>query len=260
MARSAAVQTMPEGATARREDGRYDWEASDGGARIEQGTEPTLNGAKARIDTVHQANNRCPCCQEERDECSCEEDCPHCDCAPTHGGREARRKHAWSGWGPAQASPKRHRVAGWDWDNYQNGYVSQGSRRFACSCGQQHEAPSYGTCKCGKIWNILVIGTGGDRHEAAAEKFIAREVPVREGVIVANRQRESFTLMDGDFQERRGYDLSDEIEDTTPWPSDHHPKAGESTMRENPTDWHSRDNRGKWTSGGAPSPNQFKKS
>jgi hypothetical protein len=217
MARSAAVQTMPEGATARREDGRYDWEVE--GTR---GTEPTAAGAKARIEST------------------------------------ASRKQAWSGWGPSQVD-RHHRVAGWDWDNYQNGYISQGSRKFACSCGQEHTAPSYGTCKCGKVWNVMAVGIGGDRHEAMVERYIAREIPVRDGVIVANTQRKSLTLVDGDFPEHRGYDLSDEIEDTTPWPSDHHPKSGDSTMKSNPTDWHSRDNRGKWTSGGAPNPNQFKK-
>lgn len=56
-----------------------------------------------------------------------------------------------------------------------------------------------------------------------------------------------------------GYDLDSEVEDTTPWPTEHHPSAGEATMRAAPSDWHSRRQDGKWTSGGAPSAHQFKK-
>jgi hypothetical protein len=33
-----------------------------------------------------------------------------------------------------------------------------------------------------------VIGTGGDNHTASVEKFICREIPMRENVIVANRK------------------------------------------------------------------------
>jgi hypothetical protein len=31
------------------------------------------------------------------------------------------------------------------------------------------------------------------------------------------------------------------------WPSDHHPGAGKSTMKQPPADWHHRDRGGKWT-------------
>ena len=103
------------------------------------------------------------------------------------GGKVGSRKQAWSGWGPAQK--KQHRAEGWEWDNHLNGYVSSKSpRQFQCSCGNAMAVPGYTNCKCGKIWNSYVIGTGGDRHEAAAEKFICREIPVREDVIVAKKR------------------------------------------------------------------------
>jgi len=111
-----------------------------------------------------------------------------------------RRKRAWMGWGPS-VSPKRHRVAGWEWDNHLNGYISNKPRRFECACGEPVQVPDYHHCKCGKIWNTYVIGTGGDRHQAAAEKFIAREIPVRDNVIVANRRtRLRRAKEDGDWQ------------------------------------------------------------
>ena len=82
-----------------------------------------------------------------------------------------------------------------------NGYVSTKSpRQFQCSCGNAVSVPGYTNCKCGKIWNSYVIGTGGDRHEAAAEKFICREIPVRDNVIVANRKVAGGWLTDHAFQ------------------------------------------------------------
>lgn len=91
------------------------------------------------------------------------------------------------GWGPAQF-PKRHKVAGWDWDEHLNGYTTTSHRKFACDCGDEHDVPGYRQCKCGKIWNSYVIGTGPDTRTASPEMFIAREIPVRDGVIVANRK------------------------------------------------------------------------
>ena len=147
-----------------------------------------------------------------------------------------RRKQAWMGWGPA-VSPKRHKVAGWEWDNHLNGFISNKPRRFECACGEPVQVPDYHHCKCGKIWNTYVIGTGGDRHQAAAEKFIAREIPVRDNVIVANR-RHLRGANDEDY---------DDVEDNNPFPSDHIPKTdtrskGVSNGRTSP-DWHSRDHK-----------------
>lgn len=101
--------------------------------------------------------------------------------------RAAARKQAWTGWGPAQF-PKRHVVAGWGWDDHLNGFLTTAQRDFECSCGEVHPVPGYKTCKCGKIWNSYGIGSGGDIKTASPEKFIAREIPVREGVVMASRR------------------------------------------------------------------------
>jgi len=116
--------------------------------------------------------------------------------------------------------------------------------------------PGYTNCKCGKIWNSYVIGTGGDRHEAAAEKFICREIPVRSDVIVASK-REGLTLK----LRSTNYDDYDpnsmeNIPEDDDWPSDHHPKAGEATMGPGAKDLH-RGPRGKFAPGNS---GAFKKS
>lgn len=97
----------------------------------------------------------------------------------------SQRKTAWQGWGPSTKALK-HKIAGWEWDDHLNGFVSNSPRKFQCSCGVDIAVPDYHHCKCGKVWNTYVIGTGGDKHQASAEKFIAREIPVRENVIVAS--------------------------------------------------------------------------
>ena len=102
--------------------------------------------------------------------------------------KEGQRKQAWSGWGPAVVPKTRH-VAGWDWNDYQNGYLTNTPRHFECSCGDQFPTPSgFHRCACGKQWNSYVIGSGGGHKEARADQFIVREVPVRPDVIVANRK------------------------------------------------------------------------
>lgn len=115
--------------------------------------------------------------------------------APLQGGQEiqlrqqqANRKQAWSGWGPAQF-PKARKVAGWDWDDGLQAYLASSPRQFICGCGQEHQTPNgYQRCKCGKAYNSYVIGTGGSNKEAAAEKFLVREIPVRPDVIVGATQ------------------------------------------------------------------------
>jgi hypothetical protein len=82
------------------------------------------------------------------------------------------------------------KVAGWEWDDHLNGYLASKPTPFTCKCGSKHPVPSYSTCKCGKIYNSYVIGTGGDHHQASVEKFICREIPVRDNVIVAARRRD----------------------------------------------------------------------
>ena len=74
----------------------------------------------------------------------------------------------------------RHRVAGWDWSDHLNGFVAvEAAREFTCSCGDNVPAPGYTDCRCGKRWNAYQVVSNGER------KMIAREVPVRENVVMA---------------------------------------------------------------------------
>lgn len=98
------------------------------------------------------------------------------------------RRQAWTGWGPSVAA-RQHSVDGWDWDQRLAAYVATDiPKHFMCKCGAKLSVPGYHNCRCGKIWNSYVIGTGGENRQAAVEKFLCREVPVRDNVIVANRR------------------------------------------------------------------------
>ena len=148
----------------------------------------------------------------------------------------SRRKQAWSGWGPSVA-PKRHKVAGWEWDEYLNAHIANSPRKFECSCGTPVNVPDYHRCKCGKVWNTYVIGTGGDRREASAEKFIAREVPERENVIIAKRHKAY-----GDYDKALN-DWEAEEESMKEFPSNHVPKVNTEVKGKTAPDWHSRDHK-----------------
>lgn len=171
--------------------------------------------------------------------------------------RQGSRKHGWSGFGPS-VFPKTRQVPGWKFDRYLNGYIANQPQRFACKCGKEFDTPTgFHRCKCGAQWNSYVIGTGGGTKEAAAEKFLVREVPVREGVIVANKKPRTVTLINPRSGKKyEMIDPSQEGEDD--WPSDHHPARGKATVKEQPSDWHHRD-KGKFTPGHSPGPNAFKK-
>ena len=101
---------------------------------------------------------------------------------------------------PKTASFFTRKVPGWRWDDYLNGYIAKEARNFTCACGEPVATPSYKTCKCGKIWNVYAIG---DTHHLAsdtADMFIAREIPVRPGVVMANRK---MAEADGMYQPRK---------------------------------------------------------
>jgi hypothetical protein len=113
-----------------------------------------------------------------------------------------RQKQAWSGWGPSQVK-RTHAVDGWDWDKRLSAYVaSSPPEHFVCKCGSKLAVPGYHNCKCGKIWNSYVIGTGGENRQAAVEKFLCREIAVRDNVIVATRK----TAKDGGCTCWEGYE------------------------------------------------------
>lgn len=137
------------------------------------------------------------------------------------------RKLAWSGFGfgPSSFQPK---VAGWIWDSHLNGYIANAANKFACSCGESFDVPSYHNCKCGKIYNSYVIGTGGDNHTASIEKYICREIQVRPDVIVANRKAKRHNLTDPGA-------LGDGEEDDLP------------TMKPVPQDWRRRNEHGQFS-------------
>lgn len=102
-----------------------------------------------------------------------------------------RRDATWGEWEPAkQASSSffTRRVPGWRWDDHLNGYISKEGKAFTCACGQKVAAPSYKSCDCGKIWNVYAIGDTHHLASDSAEMFIAREIEVRPGVIMANRR------------------------------------------------------------------------
>lgn len=81
----------------------------------------------------------------------------------------------------------RHKISSsWHLDNKLNAYISKVQQKFACSCGSKLAVPSYTNCKCGKVWNAYRVSsaTKGDTM------FVVREVPVREGVVLASKDME----------------------------------------------------------------------
>ena len=160
----------------------------------------------------------------------------------------ASRKQAWIGWGK---EPKHHKAAGWEWDDYLSAHVaSPGTRTFTCSCGEKFPVPNYHQCKCGKLHNAYVIGTGGDRREATMEKMLCREVVVRPDVIVARKapKKKSSSYDDYDpYSSENVQALEKEIEDRHPFPSKHQPVKKKDLRSKGVTDgkstkdWYSRD-------------------
>ena len=124
---------------------------------------------------------------------------------------KAPKEATWGEWEPArQASFFTRRVPGWRWDDHLNGYVSKEAKQFACSCGQKIATPSYRTCDCGKVWNVYAIGDSHHLASDTAEMYVAREIEVRPGVIMANRR------MAGTFDDffEWGDDVNDDMAKT----------------------------------------------
>jgi len=134
------------------------------------------------------------------------------------------RRHAnWGEWEPArQASFFTRRVPGWRWDDHLNGYVSKEAKQFACSCGQKIATPSYRTCDCGKVWNVYAIGDSHHLASDTADMYVAREIEVRPGVIMANRRMagtfDDFFEWGDEFNKkmRRDFHLGDDEDDYDP--------------------------------------------
>ena len=113
---------------------------------------------------------------------------------PTLKGKGGKTPAAPKAKAPApKAAPKTasfftRKVPGWRWDDHLSGYLSKEARAFTCSCGQKIASPSYKTCSCGKVWNVYAIGDSHHLASDTAEVYIAREIPVRPGVIMANKK------------------------------------------------------------------------
>ena len=99
------------------------------------------------------------------------------------------KRGSWGEWEPTkEASFFTRRVPDWKWDDHLAGYISKEGKAFTCSCGQKIAAPSYKTCSCGKVWNITALGSAQHLASDTADFYVAREIPVRPGVIMANRK------------------------------------------------------------------------
>jgi hypothetical protein len=97
---------------------------------------------------------------------------------------------SWGEWEPTkQASFFTRKVPGWRWDDHLSGYLSKEARAFTCACGEKIAAPSYKTCACGKVWNVYAIGDSHHLASDTADVYVAREIEVRPGVIMASKKR-----------------------------------------------------------------------
>lgn len=102
------------------------------------------------------------------------------------------KRGSWGEWEPTkEASFFTRRVPDWKWDDHLAGYISKEGKAFTCSCGQKIAAPSYKTCSCGKVWNITALGSAQHLASDTADFYVAREIPVRPGVILASKDMES---------------------------------------------------------------------
>jgi hypothetical protein len=113
----------------------------------------------------------------------------------SHSGRkQASNKVAFMNLNPE--IKHRHLVAGWNWDDQLNGYVTagdhEGSRTFECSCGNGIESPGMKTCSCGKVWNSYTIASSENNL------LVCREVPRRD-VMLAKMKTASFPGSDTPF-------------------------------------------------------------
>lgn len=96
------------------------------------------------------------------------------------------------------------RVAGWTWNDHQNAYMTEDRKPFRCTtagCDTEIQTPSQTMCRCGRLWYTYAIGDSGHLASNSGQMFLAREIPVRPDVIMANRQftaDEEFNNASGD--------------------------------------------------------------
>lgn len=120
------------------------------------------------------------------------------------------------------------KVAGWRWDDHQNAYMTDGQKPFRCTtagCDTDIPTPSQTMCRCGRLWYTYGIGDSNHVASNTGQLFLAREIPVRPDVIMANRQftaEEEFNNESGDgpyqdYPEDVEFFSDDEL-DTAPKP------------------------------------------
>jgi hypothetical protein len=128
------------------------------------------------------------------------------------------------------------KVAGWRWDDHQNAYLTDGQKPFRCTtagCDTDIPTPSQTMCRCGRLWYTYGIGDSNHVASNTGQLFLAREIPVRPDVIMANRQ---FTA-DEEFNNESGdgpyQDYAEDVEFFNDDELDTAPKAhapGETDM------------------------------
>lgn len=117
---------------------------------------------------------------------------------PAKAVNPVTKRGTWGEWEPTkEASFFTRKVPGWRWDDHLNGYISKEGKAFTCSCGQKIAAPSYKSCDCGKLWNVYAIGDTHHLASDSADMFIAREIPVRPGVVMANKKMATSLGLEG---------------------------------------------------------------
>lgn len=110
--------------------------------------------------------------------------------APSKAINPITRRGSWGEWEPPtkQAAFFTRKVPDWRYDDHLAGYVSKEGKAFTCACGEKIPAPSYTNCKCGSVWNVFAVGDAHHLASNTADFYIAREVPVRPGVIMASKK------------------------------------------------------------------------
>lgn len=107
------------------------------------------------------------------------------------------------------------KVAGWRWDDHQNAYMTEDRKPFRCTtagCDTDVPTPGQTMCRCGRLWYTYAIGDQNHLASNSGQLFLAREIPVRPDVIMANRH----LVADEEFNNASGeapfQDYADDVE------------------------------------------------
>lgn len=164
------------------------------------------------------------------------------------------KRGSWGEWEPTkEASFFTRRVPDWKWDDHLSGYISKEGKAFTCSCGQKVAAPSYKTCSCGKVWNITALGSTQHLASDTADFYVAREIPVRPGVILAGKNMVGGSpLSQAKPTQRELVAMIDKLADWTKYDDEDPARQGgpkkppSTSIPKQPKDWAKRDSNGTW--------------